>query len=76
MGAPIRLDDNLVADAQIRGSATNRSVPKQIEHWASIGQIMEDNPDLSYAFVQEALIAQAEMEAGRGQKYVRREDRK
>lgn len=75
MAAPIRLDDSLVSDAQIRANATNRSVPKQIEHWAKIGKIMEDNPDLPYAFVQEVLIAEAELEAGQGERYVRRKDR-
>lgn len=43
--------------------------PKQIEHWAKIGEIMEDNPDLPYAFVKQAIIAQAEKEAGKLESY-------
>ncbi len=34
------------------------------EDSAKIKQIMEDNPDLSYEFVRQLLIAQAEIDAG------------
>jgi hypothetical protein len=50
-------------------------VPKQIEYWAKIGQIVEDNPDLPYSFIKETMLAQSEMENGRVQKYVRRTKR-
>lgn len=33
-------------------NACNRSTPKQIERWANIGKIMDDNPDLPYDFVK------------------------
>ena len=62
--ASLRLDGDLVARAKIIGSAQSRSAAKQIEHWAKIGKIMEDNPDLPYEFVENVLIAQAEKEAG------------
>jgi len=61
----IRLDQDLVDKATIMARALNRTPPKQIEHWAKIGEIMEDNPDLPYAFVKQAIIAQAEKEAGK-----------
>lgn len=56
----IRLDEDLVNTASIKAKALNRSIPKQIEHWAKIGKIMEDNPDLSYEFVKQTLIAKEE----------------
>ncbi|HJD44881.1 MAG TPA: ParD-like family protein [Candidatus Paenalcaligenes intestinipullorum] len=59
----VRLDQDLVQQASIMGKALSRSTPKQIEHWAKLGKIMEDNPDLPYEFVRNALIAQAEKEA-------------
>ncbi len=65
----IRLDQELVERASIIAKAYNRTPPKQIEHWARIGEIMEDNPDLPYAFVKQALIAQAEKEAGKLESY-------
>lgn len=65
----IRLDEVLVEKATIMGKALNRSTPKQIEHWAKIGEMMEDNPDLPYAFVKQAIIAKAEKEAGKLEPY-------
>ena len=44
----VRLDESLVDRAATIGTALNRTTPKQIEHWAKIGKIMEDNPDLTY----------------------------
>jgi len=49
--------------------ALNRTPPKQIEHWAKIGEMMEDNPDLPYEFVRQAIIAQAERNAGKLEAY-------
>ena len=67
--ASIRLDQDLVEKASIIGKALNRTPPKQIEHWAKIGEMMEDNPDLPYEFVKQAIIAQAEKEAGKLEPY-------
>lgn len=63
--ASIRLDQELVEKAAIMAKALNRTTPKQIEHWAKIGEIMEDNPDLPYEFVRQAIIAKAEKESGK-----------
>ena len=61
----IRLNQNLIEKAAVKGKALNRSTPKQIEHWAKIGEMMEDNPDLPYEFVRQTIIAQAERDAGK-----------
>ena len=60
----IRLDKDLIDKAQVMAKAFCRTVPKQVEHWAKIGEIMEDNPDLTYEFVRDCLIAKAEQEKG------------
>ncbi|PLX60242.1 TA system antitoxin ParD family protein [Sedimenticola selenatireducens] len=65
----VRLDQALVEKATIMAKALNRTPPKQIEHWAKIGEIMEDNPDLHYEFVKQAIIAAAEREAGKLESY-------
>ncbi len=65
----IRLDQELLQRATIMAKALNRTTPKQIEHWAKIGEIMEDNPDLPYEFVRQAIIAKAEKEAGKLETY-------
>ena len=65
----VRLDHELVEKASIMAKAMNRSTPKQIEHWAKIGEMMEDKPDLPYEFVRQAIIAKAEREAGKLEPY-------
>lgn len=76
MAISIRLDDNFISDVKIHAEAEMRSVPKQIEFWAKIGKIMTDNPDLSYSFVQEALLASEEIKIGKVKRYERRTKRK
>jgi hypothetical protein len=41
----VRLDQKLVERAASVGKIFGRSTSKQIEHWAKIGEIMEDNPE-------------------------------
>jgi predicted transcriptional regulator len=67
--ASIRLDQDLVDKAAIMAKAFHRTTPKQIEHWAKIGEMMEDNPDLPYEFVKQAIIAKAEKDAGKLEAY-------
>lgn len=71
----VRLSDEFMSDVLVHAKASSRSIPKQIEHWAQIGKVMEDNPDLSYEFVKGLLLAEAEMASGKATKYVRRKDR-
>jgi hypothetical protein len=71
MATSVRLDDTFVGDAQVYAKASKRSVPKQIEHWAEIGRMVEDNPDLPYGFIKQAVIATVEVNAGKVTKYVR-----
>ena len=76
MAISIRLDDNFISDVKIHAEAEMHSVPKQSEFWAKIGKIMTDNPDLSYSFVQEALLASEEIKIGKVKRYERRTKRK
>ncbi|BEO62767.1 ParD-like family protein [Serratia marcescens] len=76
MAISIRLDDDFVSDAKVYAEASSRSIPKQIEHWARIGRIAEDNPDLPFSFISEALIAHSEVVNNKVSKYVRRTERK
>jgi len=75
LGAPsFKENSSLVLNAAIEkatimAKALNRTPPKQIEHWAKISEIMEDNPDLPYEFVRQAIIAQAERDAGKLEAY-------
>jgi len=75
MASSVRFDDVFITDAKVYAEAENRSVPKQIEYWSKIGRIMIDNPDLSYSFVHESLLAKEEINKGLTKKYVRRTKR-
>ncbi len=50
MAKAIKLSDELIDDAQRYASVNHRSPPKQIEHWATIGKIAEENPDFTTWF--------------------------
>ncbi len=63
--------EEFLEEARIYANVNQRSVSKQIEHWAIIGRMAEENPDLSYAFMRDVIIATAEVDAGKTSKYVR-----
>ena len=65
----IRLDQELIAKATIKAKALSRTTSKQIEHQAKVGAIMEENPELSYEFVKQAIMAKAEKEIGQLESY-------
>ena len=55
----VRIDSELFKLAELMGKALSRTTPKQIEHWAKIGRMMEENPNLSYQLVKDKMIARA-----------------
>mgnify|MGYP003382041026 CR=1 FL=1 len=70
MSTVIRVSDELATLARARSEAEGRSMTAQIEYWAKIGRIAEDNADLPYTFIKETLIGLREIEAGLGEEYV------
>jgi len=64
MATAIKLSDELINDAAINGKAQHRSTPKQIEYWARLGKIAEENPDLPLGFIKGILIGKEEIKAG------------
>ena len=71
MAVSVRLDKAFVENAKIQAEVANRSVAKQIEYMAKIGQIAIDNPELSFELVNESLLAKAEMDHGLVNRYQR-----
>jgi hypothetical protein len=69
MATAVKLSEGIVAQAKVTSKALNRSIAGQIEHWAKIGKIAEENPDLSYEFIKDILIAQGEIAAGMVEEY-------
>jgi len=70
MAKTVKLSEEIVSDAKIMSKAFNRSVSGQIEYWAKIGKIVEENPDLTYEFIKSILISQQEAKARKLEPYV------
>ena len=70
MSLAVKLSDNIINEAKIRSKAFNRSVAGQIEYWAKIGRIAEENPDLTYELIKKILLAQQESKAGKLEPYI------
>jgi hypothetical protein len=65
--SPIKLPEELILKAKEAGKKHHRSVPKQVQHWAEVGEKYEismerlakiatackENPDLPYDFVED-----------------------
>ncbi len=70
MPTAVKISDDLATKAKIKSKIFKRSIAGQIEYWASIGQIIEENSDLPLPFIQEILIAKEQIKAGLGTPYV------
>ncbi|EKD29089.1 MAG: hypothetical protein ACD_79C00075G0001 [uncultured bacterium] len=70
MGIAVNISEKLFKHAKTRSKALNRSIAGQIEYWAKIGEIGEDNPDLPFEFIKDILIAKEQSNAGEVSQYV------
>tara|TARA_R110002124_G_scaffold54821_1_gene155588 strand:+ start:2815 stop:3033 length:219 start_codon:yes stop_codon:yes gene_type:complete len=61
MATSVKLSENMVKKARLMSKVLNRSVAGQIEYWAKIGQLAEENPDLTYDFIKDLLVANQEV---------------
>jgi hypothetical protein len=57
----VKLSKDIINEAHKYAAVFSRSVPKQIEHWARIGRIAEENPDLPYNFIKDILVSLEEV---------------
>ncbi len=70
MPTAVKVSDELVAQARIKSKIFKRSIAGQIEYWAQIGKIVEENPDLPLPFIQDVLLGKEQIRAGLGTPYV------
>jgi hypothetical protein len=70
MPTAVKISDELFQKAKIRSKIFKRSIAGQIEYWAKIGQITEENPDLPLPFIQDVLIGKEQIKSGQGTPYV------
>ena len=57
MGIAVRINEKIYNDAKKVAKAEFRSIPNQIELWATLGKCALDNPDLPIEFIKELLMA-------------------
>jgi len=69
MSTTIRISDDLINYAKMVSQVENRSLTGQIEYWAKIGRIAEENPDMTYLLIKEILRGQQEIESGKLSEY-------
>jgi hypothetical protein len=70
MPTAVKISDELIAQARIKSKIFKRSIAGQIEYWAQIGKIIEENPDLPLPFIQDVLLGKEQIRAGLGTPYV------
>ena len=70
MPTAVKISDELIAQARIKSKIFKRSIAGQIEYWAQIGKIVEENPELPLPFIQDILLGKEQIRAGLGTPYV------
>lgn len=70
MAKSVKLSESILSEARIIAKALNRSIAGQIEYWAKIGKLVEENPDLNYEFIKQILISEQEAKAGKLDEYI------
>jgi len=70
MATAVKVSDDLFEKAKIKSKIFKRSIAGQIEYWAKIGQLIEENPDLPLPFIQDVLIGREQIKVGQGTPYI------
>ena len=63
MAVALKVSDELIELVKPQAAAQHRSIPKQIEYWARLGKIVEENPDLPLQFIKDTLLGLEEAKA-------------
>ncbi|MBY0544190.1 MAG: ParD-like family protein, partial [Gammaproteobacteria bacterium] len=63
MSSAVKVSDELISKARTYAKIFHRSTAGQIEHGAKTGQILEENPGVSYQFAQDILVAMEELKS-------------
>ena len=69
MPTEFHLSELLIEEAKPFAQAIHRSVAEQIEYWARLGKVAEDNPDLPINMLQDMLVSMEELKSGYLSKY-------
>ncbi len=69
MSNAVRISEKLIREARIQSKVENRSLNGQIEYWAKIGKMAEENPDLPFSLLKEMLIGIERLDNDQGIEY-------
>ena len=64
MPTAIQLSEVLIEEAKPYAQEMHRAVAEQIEYWARLGKVAEENPDLPIRMLQDMLVSMEEVKAG------------
>ncbi len=70
MPTAVKVSDKLIAQARIKSKIFKRSIAGQIEYWAQIDKIVEENTDLPLPFIQDILLGKEQIQVDLGRPYV------
>lgn len=63
-GMTLTISDEFARIAQAAADGDDRSIVKQVEHWAKIGRMLESHPELCYEAARRILRGHAQARAG------------
>ncbi len=70
MSTAIKISNKIADEAKLIAKVTRRSMAGQVEYWAFIGKIAEDNPDLSFSVIYDILLGRQQLKEGFGTPYI------
>ena len=53
MATSVKISENIFNEARTVSRALNRSIAGQIEYWAKLGKLSEENPEYNYEFIKD-----------------------
>jgi len=69
MPKAVKISEDLATSAAVHAKIENRSLAGQVEYWAKLGKIAEENPDLPMSFIKDILIGRAQLRSGQKTPY-------
>jgi hypothetical protein len=70
MPRAVKISDELASTAAVFAGVEGRSLAGQVEYWAKLGRVADENADLPVSLIKEILIARAQVQSGLKTPYV------
>jgi len=70
MPKAVKISDELAANAAVYAKVESRSIAGQVEYWAKLGKLADENPDLPILFIKDILIGRAQIQDGQKTPYI------